>query len=170
VKGYNKMESKGCGIILMVVLFLSILFGGLGVNQVNAVSTAKTIYGIADAIHGQPGTYIYVKDNMYVFGWLPAANEARWAIINVDKLSIIDWSKFSGNRSNLKTVSDFIKLLESDGYQLVSPESVPTSIKVAVDAATLSVIGGSLIKMPMFVLPMSIFDEFQPTPDGGFKG
>ena len=163
-------STKGCGIILMVVLFISLLFGGLGVNQVNAVSTAKTIYGIGDALHGASGTYIYVKDSMYVFGWLPAANEARWAIINADKIGIVDWATFTGNRSNLKTAGDFIKMLEESGYKLISPESVPASIKIAVDAATLSVIGGSLIKMPMFVLPMSIFDEFQPTPDGGFKG
>lgn len=145
----------------------------LAIGGVNALGAGQSIGGITKCLQGASGTAIYVNtlENTAVFAWSNASNSA-WNFANIDmsKIAITDWKNFNANSVGVRTAADYFRFIESRGFVLSDPSAIPTNVITAVQAANMAIIGGSLIKTPMLVLPAGILDQFMPTPDGGYKG
>jgi hypothetical protein len=131
------------GFVMVIVLVVLAAFAA-----VKPVDFYATLNGMRSVVEGQPGTFAYAKDNLIVMSW---PKGSQWAFVTVTR----DGSVFNdlkslcnGQKCDWRTFTDFVRWLETMGFQQMLPEALPVGM-----VTTLSGWGTVMITIGARALP-----------------
>lgn len=146
---------------MLLVLVLAMVVSG----AISGISFQSTLSGMRSVVRGDPGTFILLKNELYLLAW--PAGDGAWAFANLTKAGnpIRDLSLYvNGTKVDTVTMSTFVAQLERDGWQPISSEALPASITGALGSYVSYLMAIGARSLPtLWMFPVILI---QPTPAG----
>jgi hypothetical protein len=150
------MVKKGFALIVSILIVIVLLHSCAAV-QVAPLDVYRTMSGMAQAVRGQPGTFVFTNPNveLVVLGW-PVGEKYAFAVLNRAG-EAFDLAKFcNANKVCWQTAGEFTTWLEANGWQSVPAGTLAPSL-VSVISQTAYMISMGLRSLPSFLLvPMGV--------------
>lgn len=148
---------KGCGGILAVIAL--VVMGYVAMAVMKPLNFYDTLAGMRSVVEGAKGTFAYEKDNLMVLAWQQGG---KYAFVTATKDgSVFDSIKkiCNGNLCDWKTMVEFVKWLEGQGYKLCPADKIPMQLTTTLTGYGTMLITMGLRSLPsMLVLPVGVFD------------
>jgi hypothetical protein len=130
-------------------------------GSVYALQTGTTMYNIQRAMSGAPSTFIFMKDNVYIFMWGMKNQGVGFTLISNPGYPASNWQQVTGGKAmltNYKDAQSIVEYLKANGWKAIIPAEVSAAVKAYLDQAA-SFLG--TVRVPtitLFVLPLEIAD------------
>jgi hypothetical protein len=141
---------------MLLVLALAMLASG----AISGISFQSTLSGMRQVVQGQPGTFVMMKNDLFMLAW--PAGENAWAFACLNKFGdpIKNIASYvNGTRVDTLTMANFLADLETDGWQSVSAKTLPAGISGALGSYMtylMSIVVRSLpspLLVPVIIMP-----------------
>jgi hypothetical protein len=184
MEGKETMNNKIKIVILALVSLMlacnSVAIGNLQKNESNfndvkqsgfimPVDLYATLAGLQGVIKGNPGTFLMGFRNVVMFAW-PDRGCYSFAVFEASGKPILDMVEsmgLNGQRVDIWSMTDFVKFLQSKGWQFMDPNQLPATMLAALQsyAITAAATGArALVTIPILILP-STTQILLPTPE-----
>jgi len=144
---------------MLLILALAMLATG----AISGLSFQSTLQGMRSVVHGNPGTFVMAKNDLFMLAW--PVKDGFWAFACLTKAGdpIRDLATYvNGTKVDTLTMANFLADLETDGWQSVSAKTLPAGISGALGSymTYLMSIGVRSLPSPLLV-PVIIMPDMQ---------
>jgi len=146
---------------MLLALALAMLVSG----AISGISFQSTLSGMRQVVQGQPGTFVMMKNDLFMLAW--PAGENAWAFACLNKMGdpIKNIAQYvNGTKVDTLTMANFLADLETDGWQAVSSKVLPAGISGALSSYTTYLMSIGVRSLPdLLIVPVIILPTAEPT-------